>query len=76
MFTRPFDTTPEAWAAQRQALARMDPEARVRVALDLSDSVRAIQIEGLCARNPAWTECDAVRHVVASQVGVDLPERP
>lgn len=76
MSSKPLDTTPEAWAAQRRALARMDPDTRVRVALDLSDSVRAIQIEGLCARNPGWTERDAVRHIVASHVGGDPPVRP
>jgi hypothetical protein len=38
----------------------MDPSSRVRVAIDLSDSVREIQIQGLLHRNAAWSRSDAV----------------
>jgi hypothetical protein len=42
----------------------MDPASRVRAAIDLSDSVREIQIQGLLARNPAWKRSDAVNALI------------
>lgn len=73
--TRPRDTSPEVWALQREIVSNMEPEARVRMAIELSEAVRQIQIEGLLARNPDWTPRDAVRHIVREQFGVELPER-
>ena len=60
MSTRPKDTSESSWLTQREIVARMDPSARVGVALDLSESVREIEIEGLLARNPTWSHADAV----------------
>ena len=45
----------------------------MRVALDLSDSIRAITIAGIQARNPTWSRAEAVRHLVALLHGVVLP---
>lgn len=70
---RPGDTTPDAWAAQSAALDRLGPEGRVRAAIDLSESVRSIQLEGMLARNPDWDASDAVRHLVVD-LGAELPE--
>jgi hypothetical protein len=42
----------------------MTPSARVAVAVDLSESVREIEIEGLLNRNQAWTRSDAVEWLV------------
>lgn len=64
MSTRPKDTSETSWLTQREIVARMDPSARVRVALDLSESVREIEIEGLLARNPPWSRTDAVGWLV------------
>jgi hypothetical protein len=61
---RARDTSAAAWDAQRAALARMGPESRVRVAMDLSESVREIQIEGILARNPEWRRKDAIDWLV------------
>lgn len=74
--TRPRDTSPEAWALHRQVMSRMDPEARVRVAIELSEAVRQLQIEGLLARNPSWDRRDAVRQLVREQFGIELPGAP
>ena len=76
MAARPADTTPEAWDAQRKALARLGPAGRVRVAIELSDAVRDIRIEGLLTRHPGWNRAAAVRHLVDVQFGIDLGERP
>ena len=68
MATRPLDTSSAGWAAQRGVILGMDPSARVRAAIDLSESVRDIQIQGLLARNPNWTRLDAVRWLVQRQL--------
>jgi hypothetical protein len=69
---RANDTSAAAWNAQQAALARMGPESRMRVAIDLSESVRELQIEGILARNPEWSRRDAidwlVQRVLRSQV--------
>jgi hypothetical protein len=64
MSTRPRDTSDASWVAQREILAAMDPASRVAVAIDLSESVREIQIQGLLARNPGWGRVDAVRWLI------------
>jgi hypothetical protein len=73
MSTKPEDTTTEAWSTQRQILGRIGPAARLATAIDLSEAVREIQIEGVLARNPGWGRADAVHHIVAANLGVDLP---
>jgi hypothetical protein len=70
----PADTTAEAWNAQEEALARLGPAGRVQVAVELSDAVREIQIEGLRALHPEWDRSTAVRHLIAAQFGIDLPK--
>jgi hypothetical protein len=60
MGNRARDTSAASWKAQRDALIRMDPESRVRVAIDLSESVREIQIKGILARHPEWSRSDAI----------------
>jgi hypothetical protein len=66
---RPHDTSVESWQAQRAALARMDPESRVRAATDLSDAVRELQIQGALARNPGWSRSEAVDALVQRLIG-------
>lgn len=73
MSIRPRDTTPEAWSAQLAALDRLGPEGRVRVALDLSEAVRSIELAGILARHPGWEMAEAVRHLVARRHGIRLP---
>jgi hypothetical protein len=60
MSHRPHDTSEASWVAQRDAVAAMDPASRLQVALELSDSVRELQIQGLLARHPAWSREEAV----------------
>jgi hypothetical protein len=42
----------------------MDPSSWVRAAIDLSDSVRDLRIEGLLLRSPGWSRSDVVRLVL------------
>jgi hypothetical protein len=71
MTTRPRDTSNASWLAQRDAVGGMDPASRVSAAIDLSDSVREIQIQGLLARNPAWKRSDAV-HALIQRLGTRI----
>jgi hypothetical protein len=71
MSARPRDTSDASWVAQRDAVGGMDPASRVRAAIDLSDSVREIQIQGLLARNPAWKRSDAV-HALIQRLGTRI----
>jgi hypothetical protein len=71
MSIRPDDTSPASWQVHRQVLEQMDPQARVQAAIDLSDAVRELQIQGALARNPTWSRSDAVdwliRRVIAPE---------
>lgn len=73
MNAKPRDTTPSAWNAQRSVLKRLGPVGRIRVAIDLSEAVRSIQLDGILARNPGWSHGEAVRYLVRKQHGIDLP---
>lgn len=67
MSSRPRDTSDSSWATQRAVLAAMDPASRVQIAVDLSESVREIQIQGLLARNSGWTRGDAINWLIQRQ---------
>jgi len=60
MSTKPHDTSDPSWVAQRDAIAAMKPSSRLQVAIDLSESVRELQIQGLLARHPSWSRQEAV----------------
>lgn len=64
MHNRPRDTSETSWVAQRDVVARMAPVSRMLAAIDLSDSVREIQIQGLLARNPTWVRSEAVQWLI------------
>ena len=72
MNSRPGDTASSAWQLRQSIVAAMDPETRLRTAIDLSDSIREIRIAGLMSRNPRWTRTDAIRQLVLTDTGVDL----
>lgn len=75
MTPRPLDTSPEGWAVQREALARMGGEGRIRTAIELSEAVRTLRLEGILARNPHWTRAEAVQSLLGVVPGSssDLP---
>lgn len=57
---RPADTTPEAWAAQAEALRRMGGRARTAIMFRLNEQARELALAGIRARHPGYTE-DQVR---------------
>lgn len=73
MRTRPLDTHPTAWAAQKDALARMGAEARVRAAIELSEAVRDLRLGGIESRHPGLSRREAVALLVLEDHGVRLP---
>lgn len=73
MVPPPADTDAATWLEYNAALSRMDGDARLRTALDLSESVRAIRLAGLRARNPDLTRVELIARVVAEDYGVELP---
>jgi hypothetical protein len=69
----PRDTSHEAWEVQMAALRRLGPAGRVAVAVDLSESVRALQFAGIEAVHPEWSRTEVVRRLVRTQYGIELP---
>jgi hypothetical protein len=55
---RPADTAHDAYVAQILALRVAGPEARLAMALDLSDAVRAVAAAGIRARHPEYTSAE------------------
>lgn len=71
MPTKPDDTSFSSWQARQQILAAMSNEARVRIAIDLSEAVREIQIDGILSRNPGCSRAQAIQQLVVKHFGVD-----
>jgi hypothetical protein len=71
--TIPRETSASAWHEQVAALERLGPAGRVEVAVDMSEAVRAIQLDGIRARHPAWSRRDVIRHWVKLAHRIDLP---
>ena len=71
---KPRDTSAEAWETQQAVLDRLGPSGRLAVALDLSESIRTIQLDGIRARHPEWSLADAVRYLIETHHGIRLPK--
>jgi hypothetical protein len=71
--TIPSDTSQDIWDIQVAAYERLGPEGRVRIAIELSESVRSIHVAGVRSRHPEWSDADVVHHIVSQQYGVELP---
>ncbi len=50
------DTTAEAETRQNEIIARFSGDRKVRLAMELSDTVRDIAWEGFCRRHPLISE--------------------
>lgn len=69
MSLRPLDTTPAALSAQRFALGKLGPEARVRAALEMSDAMRSIRLSGIRSRHPEANEREAIAQFIGQVHG-------
>ncbi len=67
------DTSPEAAAVQRAIFRRMTTEQRLRLALEMSDSMRNVALAGLRSRRPELSEAELSRELIRLMYGVLPP---
>ncbi len=72
MTPRPLDTAPKVWSQYGAILDRMGGAARLRAALDMSESVRLIRLAGIQAAHPGWPQDEVVRHFISEEHGIEL----
>ncbi len=60
----PFDTHPTAAAIQAEIIRRMTAAQRLRMALEMSESVRNVALAGLRSRRPELTEDELTRELL------------
>ena len=65
----PADTTIEAVRKQCEILRRMGPEARLKMAFELSDNLRGIVEAGVRGRNPSYDEQKIRQEVLHLMIG-------
>lgn len=70
MSLRPLDTTADALRVQRSALRDLDPETRVRAALEMSDAMRRIRLSGIRSRHPEATERETIDRFISQVHGL------
>ena len=58
------DTSPEAAAIQDEIFRRMTPEQRVRLAIEMSESMRNVALAGLRSRRPELNEAELSRELL------------
>jgi hypothetical protein len=64
-----FDTTPEAAAIQVEIFRRKTPEERMRMAFEMSDSMRNLALLGLRSRHPELNENELKRELMGIMYG-------
>jgi hypothetical protein len=65
----PSDTSPEAAAIQAEIFRRMTTEQRLRLALEMSESMRNVALAGLRSRHPELTEQELSRELMRLMYG-------
>jgi hypothetical protein len=68
----PADTTPEAAWVQIEVFRRMSPRKRLRMVLQLSDSLRAIAAAGVRSRHPEFSAEQVKLAVIRMSLGDEL----
>ena len=74
MSSRPIDTAPASWSQYEAILDRIGETARLNAAIELSDAVRKIRLDGIRSRHPKLSLREAVALLVAEDYGVELPQ--
>lgn len=69
-----MDTAPSSWSRYEAILDRIGETARLNAAIELSDAVRQIRLDGIRSRHPELDLREAVALMVAEDYGVDLPQ--
>ncbi len=66
------DTSPDAAAIQLEAWRRLGPEARVALAAELSDEIRAVSLAGIRSRHRDYDDDQVTRALLRLIVGDEL----
>jgi hypothetical protein len=66
----PFDTTPEAAAVQAGIFRAMTTTQRLRMALEMSESVRNVALAGLRSRRPELNAHELSRELLRVMYGI------
>ena len=69
----PSDTSPEAEAIQLEIFRRMTPAQRLKLALEMSDSMRNVALAGLRTRRPDLDEMELLRELMRLMYGFVKP---
>lgn len=69
----PSDTSPEAAAIQQEIFRRMTAAARLRLALEMSESMRNVALAGLRSRRPDLSTEELSRELMRLMYGF-VPE--
>jgi len=72
---RAFDTSPEAEAVQLAVYRRMEPAARLRVALELTETGRRLMRDGVRMRHPEYSEGEVRLAFLRLWLGAELFRR-
>ncbi|HEX7959819.1 MAG TPA: hypothetical protein VF493_07870 [Terriglobales bacterium] len=67
------DTTPEAEAIQQDIFRRMTTEERLRMALEMSESLRNVALAGLRSRRPDLDDHELSRELMRIMYGFVPP---
>lgn len=70
----PFDSSPRAVAIQNDILRRMTTAQRLKLALDMSESMRNMALAGLRSRQPEMNENELSRELMRIMYGF-APQR-
>ena len=68
-----FDTTPAAAAVQRDIFRKMTTDERLRLALEMSESLRNIALAGLRSRRPELDANGFTRELMRIMYGIVPP---
>ncbi len=68
----PSDTTIEAARKQFEILRRLGPEARLKIAFELSDNLRSLVEAGVRQRHPDFDEQRVQQEVLRLMIGDEL----
>jgi len=60
----PFDTSPEAEAVQLRVLKAMSNEQRLLIALNMSESLRAVARKRIQREHPEWSEQQVIHELL------------
>jgi hypothetical protein len=69
----PSDTNPKAARIQQEIFRRMTPATRLRLALEMSESIRNVALAGLRSRRPELTPEELSRELIRVMHGF-LPQ--